>query len=39
MTITHPMVKLTNFWIRDMYMNIHGVSEAICHSSGECALG
>jgi len=28
MTITHPMVKLTNFRIHGMYMNIHGVSGA-----------
>ena len=39
LTITHPMVKLTNFWICGMYMNTHGVSGAIHHNSGECALG
>jgi accessory gene regulator protein AgrB len=38
-TITHPMITLTNLWIHGAYTNIHDISGGICHTSGECAVG
>jgi hypothetical protein len=38
-TVTHPVVTLTNFWIHGVYRNINGVTGRIYDTSGECFLG